>query len=111
MTENHSKNTESQQAEDELRASHARLTGIVNSAMDAIITVDEEQRVLLFNAAAEKMFLCPASEAIGKPLDRFISERYRATHSSYIESFGQTGVTTRAMAGAREYLTMGVKAW
>ncbi|HEX8844894.1 MAG TPA: PAS domain S-box protein [Pyrinomonadaceae bacterium] len=92
---------ESQQADEALRESQARLAGIVNSAMDAIITVDEEQRILVFNRAAEQMFRCPASEAIGQSLDRFIPARFRALHSSYIQSFGQTGVTTRAMAGAR----------
>ena len=90
-----------QSASDELRDSQARLAGIVDSAMDAIITVDEGQRVLFFNRAAEKMFRCPAAEAIGQTLERFIPARFRPAHSSHIESFGQTGVTTRAMAGAR----------
>jgi PAS domain S-box-containing protein len=92
---------EKKRAEEELRDSQARLAGIVDSAMDAIITVDSEQRILVFNRAAERMFLCPAGEAIGQSLDRFIPQRFRPAHLSHIESFGQTGVTTRAMAGAR----------
>src|SRR5438128_1669527 len=84
-------------AEEELRDSQARLAGIVDSAMDAIITVDSEQRILVFNRAAEKMFRCAASEAIGQPLDRFLPKRFRAAHSSHIQKFGQMGVTTRAM--------------
>ncbi|HZS07924.1 MAG TPA: PAS domain S-box protein [Blastocatellia bacterium] len=92
---------ERRRIEGALRDSEARLAVIVDSAMDAIVTVDEGQRVLLFNRAAEKMFRCPASEAIGQPLDRFIPARFRAIHSSHIRSFGQAGVTTRAMAGAR----------
>jgi PAS domain S-box-containing protein len=90
-----------QRAEEEFQESQSRLAGIVDSAMDAIITVDSEQHILVFNRAAEKMFLCLASEAIGQTLGRFIPRRFRPDHSSHIQSFGQTGVTTRAMAGAR----------
>jgi len=99
--EPHSTPSNRRQAGEALRESQARLAGIVDSAMDAIITVDGEQRILVFNRAAEGMFLCPADEAIGQSLDRFIPERFRAGHSSHIQNFGQTGVTTRAMAGAR----------
>ena len=90
-----------ERAEEALRDSEARLAGIVDSAMDAIITVDSEQRILLFNHSAERMFRCLASEALGQLLDSFIPDRFRAIHSSHIRSFGQTGVTTRAMAGSR----------
>jgi PAS domain S-box-containing protein len=80
-----------------LRDSEARLAGIISSAMDAIITVDQDQRVTLFNAAAERMFGCPASQAIGQPLDQFIPKRFRRSHQKQIESFGQTNATRRAM--------------
>lgn len=69
--------------------------------MDAIITVNEEHRILVFNRAAEKMFLCTAAEAIGTHLDRFLPERFRQSHSQHIRGFSQTGVSTRTMAGAR----------
>lgn len=85
---------------DNLHQAVGRLEGIVGSAMDAIITVDESQRIVLFNAAAERMFGISAQAAIGGPLDRFIPERFRPAHRAHIETFGQTGVTTRAM-GAR----------
>ncbi len=90
-----------QQPEDALRESQARLSGIIDSAMDAIITVDEKQQVLVFNRAAERMFQCAADQALGQSLDRFIPKRFRSSHSSHIEAFGQTGVTTRTIAGAR----------
>ena len=54
-----------------------RLARILDSAMDAIITVDQEQRIVLFNAAAEAMFRCPAGRAVGMSLARFIPERFR----------------------------------
>jgi PAS domain S-box-containing protein len=95
------RNPEEQPVEKALRDSQARLVGIIDSAMDAIITVDSAQRILVFNRAAEKMFRYSADEAIGQSLDRFMPERFRLTHSAYIQSFGRTGVTTRALAGAR----------
>jgi PAS domain S-box-containing protein len=73
------------------------LDGIIASAMDAIITVDNEQHVVMFNEAAEKVFRCPAGSAIGSPLDRFIPERFRAAHRGHVERFGMTGTTTRMM--------------
>lgn len=84
-------------AEAELQESRERLAGIIDSAMDAIITVDAAQRITLFNAAAEKMFGCPAAEALQQPLDRFIPARFRATHHQHIEGFGSTHVTRRSM--------------
>ncbi len=77
--------------------SQARLLSIIDCAMDAIITVDEAHRVVMFNRAAERIFGVPAREAIGGSLDRFIPERFRGAHAGHVRSFGCTGVTTRAM--------------
>ena len=84
-----------------LRLSEARLAGILASAMDAIITVNADQRILLFNEAAEKMFCCPSAEALGAPLDRFIPARFRDVHRKHIHQFGETQVTQRAMGKLR----------
>lgn len=84
-----------------VRAIQDRLAGIIDSAMDAIITVNSDQKILVFNRAAEKMFQCSASQAIGQPLDRFLPPRFRGSHASHIQAFGETGVSSRAMAGMR----------
>ena len=78
-------------------ASDARLASIVDSAMDAIITVDAGQRIVFFNRAAEQVFRCQRWEALGAPLERFIPERFRAGHRAHVETFGRTGVTGRKM--------------
>ncbi|HEX9184993.1 MAG TPA: PAS domain-containing sensor histidine kinase [Burkholderiales bacterium] len=80
--------------------SEARLASIVDSAMDGIIAVDAEQRVVLFNSAAEKMFGVSAGDAIGGPLERFIPQRFRAVHHRHVVEFGRTGVTSRRMGDA-----------
>jgi PAS domain S-box-containing protein len=87
--------------ENALRRSQSQLAGIIESAMDAIITVDSAERVVVFNRAAEQMFRCSALEAIGQRLERFIPEESRALHHEHVRKFGLTGVTTRVMAGAR----------
>ncbi len=93
--------TNTKRAERQLQESRARLAGIIGSAMDAIISVDAEQRVRLFNAAAERMFRCDAARAVGRPLDDFIPQRFRAAHHQDVEEFGRTGTTSRAMGHLR----------
>jgi PAS domain S-box-containing protein len=80
-----------------LRESQDRQAGIIGSAMDAIITVDTEQCIVLFNAAAETMFRCSSAEALGQPIARFIPQRFHAAHTGHIRKFGETGVTNRTM--------------
>src|SRR6266513_5001686 len=84
-------------ADERTEASQARLAAIVDSAMDAIITVDAAQDIVLFNGAAEQVFRCRRQEALGAPLDRFIPQRFRPAHRGHIEHFGKTGVTSRRM--------------
>src|SRR5262245_40914584 len=79
------------------REGEARLEAIMRSAMDAIITIDADQRIVLCNLAAEKMFGCTPDQMIGTSLDRFIPERYRAAHRAHIERFSRTGETSRRM--------------
>ena len=82
----------------------ARVGSIVESAMDAIITVDERQHIVLFNAAAEEVFGCPRAEAIGAPLAAFIPERFREAHAVHLVRFAQTGTASRRMGGQRVVL-------
>jgi PAS domain S-box-containing protein len=78
----------------------ARLASIIDSAMDAIISVDEEQRIRVFNPAAERMLGASAQEAIGEPLDRFIPGRHRTRHRHQVREFGGSGVTARSMGSS-----------
>ena len=93
--------------EELLARNESRLRGIVDSAMDAIITVDERQHILLFNAAAEEVFRCPRDEALGAPLDWFIPERFRTGHRDMVARFGEAGSSSRRMGQAR--VVMGLR--
>jgi PAS domain S-box-containing protein len=85
-----------------LRVGEERLSRIIDSAMDAILTVDEQQRITMFNPAAESMFQCPAKDAIGTPLERFLPARFRSAHGEHLRAFGKNNVTRRAMGGLSE---------
>lgn len=84
-------------AEEEMLGDKVRLEGIVQSAMDAIITVDEQQRIVLFNHAAERMFAWTAADLLGRPLERLLPERFHAAHAERIKAFGRSGITSRQM--------------
>lgn len=89
--------TDRKRAEAGLKDSEAQLGGIVNSAMDAIVSIDERRHVVLFNAAAEQMFGCSAREAIGQPLDRFIPQQFLPSHKDHVRAFGETNVSMGAL--------------
>ena len=64
-----------------LRASEAKFSGILDIAADAIITIDESQRILHFNHGAEEIFGWRASDVLGHSLELLLPERFRATHA------------------------------
>ena len=75
----------------------ARLAGLMDSAMDAIITMDERQHIVLYNRAAEKIFGWTNEEVMGGPLDKLMPERFRAQHGAHVRMFERTGTTSRRM--------------
>ncbi|MEW5685298.1 MAG: PAS domain S-box protein [Pseudomonadota bacterium] len=89
--------TERRMAEAAIVDGQRRMEAIVQSAMDALITIDERRTIQVFNPAAERMFGVSASEAIGTTIDRFIPDRFRAGHADHIQRFKQLGATNRRM--------------
>ena len=73
------------------------LESIIDAAMDAIISVNEDQHIVMFNAAAESMFQCLKDDAMHQPLDRFIPTRFRQSHAELIRAFGEENLTQRRM--------------
>jgi PAS domain S-box-containing protein len=89
-------------AERQIQASEARLAGIVSIAADAIVSVDEAQRITLFNEGAEAVFGYRAEEILGKPLELLIPERFRPGHGALVREFGRGDVQARRMGERRE---------
>ncbi|MCK9202716.1 MAG: PAS domain S-box protein [Gallionella sp.] len=91
-----------------VRESDEHLRAMVNSAMDAIVTVDSDQRIVAFNPAAERMFGYNAEQLFGSRLDRLLPERFRTVHSGNVAAFRQSGVAARMKNSRME--VVGVRA-
>jgi len=83
--------THRKRAEEELRISNERFAGIVSMAMDAVITLDASQRIILFNPAAERAFGCSAEAAIGRALNCFIPPQIAEYRPAVKRVFGKPG--------------------
>jgi|GEM_PF-331199 len=96
--------TERKEAEAALRDAALRISGIVDAAMDAIITIDADQRIVLFNPAAERMFGHARETILGVSIDLLIPAAARDAHGGHIRRFEQAGTTSRRM-GARDEIS------
>ncbi|MDP3082437.1 MAG: PAS domain S-box protein [Rubrivivax sp.] len=84
-------------AEAALAQARSRLQGILDSAMDAIVSIDDEQRIVLFNPAAERMFGWTAAQLQGQSIDRLLPLAARDRHAEHIRHFAADGKTSRPM--------------
>lgn len=85
-------------AEEARRRSEATLAGILHLIPDAIVSIDAEQRIRIFNTGAEQVFGYLAEEVLGEPLDILLPERARASHRAHVERFIASQDTARWMA-------------
>jgi PAS domain S-box-containing protein len=85
-----------------LRASEAKFEGIVAIAAEAIISVDERQRITLFNEGAEQIFGYTRDEVLGRPLELLLPERFRTVHVRHIRDFARSPAAARRMGERRE---------
>ena len=79
------------QAEDEVRASESRLRAMLESALDAVVTIDHSGRILGWNHAAETTFGYRADEAVGQDMaDLIVPSDLRPAHRSGLARFLET---------------------
>lgn len=81
--------------------SQARLSNIVGTAADAIVSVDDKLRITLFNGGAERIFGHSSQEALGQPLNMLIPDDRVAGHGERVRAFGREARTSRAMGPMR----------
>lgn len=80
-----------------LGESEKRLAGVFETAMDAIISIDSQHRIVLFNAAAERMFGYTSGEMVGQTLDRLLPLPLRDLHRRHIDGYARGADSPRAM--------------
>ena len=85
-------------AEAALRIAEAKSSGILSRSADAIISIDTDRRITMFNEAAQRIFGYSEAEAMGASLDMLIPERLRAGHRRSIERLLAGPEITQPMA-------------
>ncbi len=80
----------------------ALLVGLLEITTDAIITVDNQRIIRIFNSGAETIFGYTAHEVVGQPVEMLLPTRLRDAHKGHVEEFANGPETSRHMHERRE---------
>jgi PAS domain S-box-containing protein len=80
----------------------ALLASVISITTDAIISIDSEQRIILFNEGAEQIFGYRRDEIVGRPLGLLLPERFRDAHGEHIRKFAASREAARRMSERQE---------
>ena len=94
--------TKRKRAEEAVRESEGRLAGILDIADDAVISMDEAHRIILFNKGAEQAFGYEAEEVLGEPLEMLLPAEFREGHRRQVEEFAESATAARLIGERRE---------
>jgi len=86
----------------ELKTASQRIKSIVENASDAIITIDAEKNIVLFNPASENLFGYPVDEVLGKSINILLPEAARKHHNEEINKFQNDSISSKLMGTRRE---------
>jgi sigma-B regulation protein RsbU (phosphoserine phosphatase) len=94
--------TKRKEAERAIREQEERIRSIVEIAPDAIISINGEHNITMFNSQAEETFGYPVEEVMGQPLTMLMPEASRANHPHEVERFLNEPDGARSMDDRRE---------
>lgn len=83
-----------------------QIRNIIDTAMDGIISMNEEQQIVLFNAAAEEIFGYRAEQVLGQSIEVLIPSRFRPQHRYDVEQFGRGLIQNRRMGTQRTVMAL-----
>jgi PAS domain S-box-containing protein len=95
---------ERQRAEAALQISQSRFAGILEIASDAIIAIDNERQITLFNQGAEQIFGYPAAESIGQSIDLLLPSEFITLHQRHVRRFGSRTLTSQQMGDRQQVI-------
>ena len=93
--------TERKQAED-------KVAGFIGLAADAIVSIDSDHRIVMYNQRAETIFGWSAAEVLGKPVEILLPKRFRVAHGEHLRALADGDVPTRPM-GQRMPAVIGLR--
>lgn len=88
------------------RSSEVQVRNIIDTAMDGIISMNEEQKIVLFNGTAEAIFGWHADQVLGQPIEMLIPSRFRPQHRHDVEQFGKGVIQNRRMGTQRTVMAL-----
>lgn len=82
---------EQKNIEEKIQRSESWLRNLIATTQDAVVSIDRRGSVVLFNAAAERIFGYAADEIIGRKVNELMAEPYSSEHDDYIARYERTG--------------------
>lgn len=88
------------------QVNQAQMSGLIESAMDAIVMLDDAKCIIVFNPSAEKMFGYARADILGSSLSKLLPQRFRTAHDAKMRAFGVSGSTSRRMGSSGSVAAM-----
>jgi len=83
------------------RSTQERLANLLDTAADAVMVLDEDWRISLFNQGAQQLYGYHVQEVLGRPLDMLVPERFREAHRKHLHDFSLSPDTARLIGDPR----------